>query len=66
VLDNYTHTRTTFDANSVNGTFYTDLSAARDILNTEKQHLKTILRKRHKADPEINIRDEEIRAMFQM
>jgi hypothetical protein len=49
---------------STNGTFYSDFSAVKEILNSEKQHLKTSKKKRDKGDPELNIRDEEIRAMF--
>lgn len=66
-MDNYYNTRTNWKESqpvSANGTFYTDLSAAKEILNSEKKHLKTAYKKRNRADPEINIKDEEIKAMF--
>ena len=68
MMDNYYNTKSTWrDSNaagSVNATFYTELSAAKEILNSEKQHFKGQNKKRGKMDPELNIKDTEIRAMF--
>ena len=67
MMDNYYNTKSTWrDSNpaSVNATFYTELSAAKEILNSEKQHLKTHHKRKGKMDPELNIKDTEIRAMF--
>jgi hypothetical protein len=66
MMENYYHTKSTWreeNPASVNGTFYTELSAAKEILNTEKQHLKQQIKKK-KLNPETNIKDTEIRAMF--
>jgi hypothetical protein len=69
MMTNYYNTKSTWrDSHpaSMAGTFYTEFSAAKEILNSEKQHLRTVYKKRAKNDPEMNIKDDEIKAMFQI
>ena len=63
-MDDYHHSSA--HPASMAGTFYTEFSAANEILNSEKQHLMTVYKKRAKNDPEMNIKDDEIKAMFQI
>ena len=64
-MENYYNTKTSHP-NSANGTFYTEISAAHEILASEKKNSKTVYKKKKNGvfDPETNIKDNEIKAMF--